>query len=91
MRLIKSVTADRRNDEQEQAMFHSFFAEFIAVLDDRTVVNPAVSLGGAITGLCAVRPDIRFDGAKFCFTGASSRYERTELSQTVTQLGGEMV
>ena len=32
-----------------------------------------------------------FAGAKFCFTGTSTHYTRSQLSETVSRLGGEVV
>lgn len=89
--LVTSVMADRRIDEQEHKVLIDFFSEFVAILDDRTIVSPSISVGGTIIGLCAVCPEIEFEGSKFCFTGASSRYTRSQLSDTVTRLGGEVV
>lgn len=89
--LVTSVMADRRIDEQEHKVLIDFFSEFVAILDDRTIVSPSISVGGTIIGLCAVCPEIEFEGSKFCFTGASSRYTRSQLAGTVTRLGGEVV
>lgn len=89
--LVTSVMADRKIDEQEHKVLIDFFSEFVAILDDRTIVSPSISVGGTIIGLCAVCPEIEFEGSKFCFTGASSRYTRSQLSDTVTRLGGEVV
>jgi hypothetical protein len=86
--LILGVLKDKRIDDQEQALLKSFFSEFVAVLDDRTIVNPLVNEAGTISGLCAVCPEIEFEGSKFCFTGASSRYSRASLSAVVQRLGG---
>jgi hypothetical protein len=89
--LITVVMADGRIDEQEQKMLKDFFSEFVAVLDDRTISNPSISEDNLTVGLCAVCPEIEFQGSKFCFTGASSRYTRSQLADTVSRLGGEVV
>lgn len=89
--LITAVLADKKIDEQEHKMLKEFFSEFIAVLDGRTIVSPSISEGGTLVGLCAVCPEIEFDGSKFCFTGASTRYTRSQLAETVSRLGGEVV
>ena len=89
--LITAVLADKKIDEQEHKMLKEFFSEFIAVLDGRTIVSPSISEGGTLVGLCAVCPEIEFDGSKFCFTGASTRYTRLQLAETVSRLGGEVV
>lgn len=88
--LVTTVLADKRIDEQEQRMLKEFFSEFIAVLDGRTIVSPSISEGTSIVGLCAVCPEIEFNGSRFCFTGASTRYTRSQLAETVSRLGGEV-
>lgn len=95
--LILGVLKDRKIDEQEQAMLRSFFSEFVAVLDDRTINSPVIAESTPqtqeesfnIVGLCAVCPDIAIEGSTFCFTGASSRYSRVTLADTVQKLGGQ--
>ena len=85
--LIVGVMKDKKIDSQEQELLKSFFSEFIGILDDRTITSPVVSEGLSIVGLCSVCPEIRFNGSTFCFTGASSKYTRKELSATVERLG----
>lgn len=89
--LITTVMADKKIDEHEQKMLRDFFSEFVQILDERTIVSPSIAEGKALVGLCAVCPEIRFDGQKFCFTGTSSRATRAELSALVKRLGGEVV
>lgn len=86
--LILGVMKDRRITDEEQKMLKAFFSEFIAILDDRTITQPLISEETNIIGLCAVCPEIDFRAATFCFTGASSRYTRTELAAIVEGLGG---
>ncbi|MBX9793388.1 MAG: BRCT domain-containing protein [Burkholderiaceae bacterium] len=86
--LITQVLRDKKIDEQEHRLLKDFFSEFVAVLDDRTIVNPPVAEGLTIVGLCAVCPEIEFEGAHFCFTGTSSRHTKSELTALVTRLGG---
>lgn len=89
--LIIAVLADKKIDEKEHKMLKDFFSEFIAVLDGRTIVSPSISEGATFVGLCAVCPEIEFEGSKFCFTGASTRYTRSQLAEIVNRLGGEVV
>ncbi|MBM6926931.1 BRCT domain-containing protein [Pseudoflavonifractor phocaeensis] len=42
----------------------------------------------SIGGICAVCPEISFEGKTFCFTGEFYRAKRAEIAQLVTQLGG---
>jgi BRCA1 C Terminus (BRCT) domain len=89
--LVTAVLADKKIDEREHKMLKDFFGEFIAVLDDRTITSPQVTEGATLVGLCAVCPEIEFEDSKFCFTGASARYTRSQLVDTVSRLGGEFV
>jgi NAD-dependent DNA ligase len=92
---IESLTAqvlqDGKVDEAEQKMLLSFFSEFLAVLDDRTIVSPLVIEGHASTigALCAVAPEVQFEGATFCITGKSSKLSQSEFGSLVSRLGGE--
>ena len=44
----------------------------------------------SISGICSVSPEISFEGKLFCFTGESYRAKRTEIAETITQLGGKV-
>lgn len=89
--LITKVMADKKIDEQEHSLLLSFFNDFISVQGNRTIVEPPIYDGVALKGLCAVCPEIRFNGTKFCFTGASGKYSRSECGEIVRQLGGRVV
>jgi NAD-dependent DNA ligase len=88
--LTTKVLTDGQVDEVEQQMLLEFFTEFLAFLDERTIVSP-IALGSdqKIGALCAVTPDIRFAESSFCFTGASAKLKRVEFEQLVRELGGE--
>jgi NAD-dependent DNA ligase len=88
--LIVSVMQDQRIDEKEHQILKSFFSEFVAVLDERTIVSPLVKIESSIVGVCAVCPEIVFSGTTFCFTGASSKHTRDSFSKLVRALGGDV-
>jgi len=69
-------------------MLLAFFTEFLAVLNERTIVTP-VALGPEQTpgALCAVALDVTFHGSAFCFTAASAKYKRVEFEALVSALG----
>jgi NAD-dependent DNA ligase len=87
------VLADGKIDDAEHRMLLAFFSEFLAVLDERTIVSPPIAEGvdQAIGALCAVSPTVLFEGAKFCFTGASAKFKRAEFEEIVKKLGGEPI
>ncbi len=89
--LITGVLSDKKIDSVEQKLLKEFFTEFVSILDSRTIVSPKFTVNGNVVGLCAVCPEITFSGNKFCFTGTSFKYTRSEFSQLVKQLGGEVV
>lgn len=86
--LVTTVLADKKIDPQEHEVLFRYFSEFVALLDERSIKSPPLENNGAVAGLCAVCPEIDFEGKVFCFTGASSRYPREKLKDTVESLGG---
>ena len=88
--LITSVLRDGRIDESERTQLHNFFGEFVALADNRTIVSPQLIQGGSFLGLCAVCPEVSFEGRRFTFTGASGKYSRQQFRTTVENLGGHV-
>lgn len=86
--LITGVLSDKKIDAEEHEMLHTFFSEFTSLLDSRTITMAPVSESGLIRGLCAVDPEITFLDRGFCFTGASSRFTRSQIEEIVQKLGG---
>lgn len=89
--LITGVLSDKKIDSTEQKLLKEFFTEFTSILDSRTIVSPKLTIGGNVVGLCAVCPEITFSDRRFCFTGTSCKYTRSEFSKLIKQLGGEVV
>jgi NAD-dependent DNA ligase len=86
--LIISALADGKVDEQENKLLQAFFSEFIAILDNKTITAPLMTKDLSVQGVCASCPEIIFEGSKFCFTGASNRYTRSEFESLIGSLGG---
>lgn len=89
--LTTKVLRDGLIDDAEHRMLLDFFNEFLAVLDERTIVRPLAFDGPeqSVGALCAVAPVLSFQERKFCFTGASSKYKRADFESVVRRLGGE--
>jgi NAD-dependent DNA ligase len=89
--LTSKVLADGRIDDEEQKLLQHFFSEFLAVLDERTIVSPILFEGPTSTvgAVCAVMPEITFPGSTFCFTGSSTKLKRKGFEELVRKLGGE--
>lgn len=89
--LIISVMADGKIDEEEHRALVFFFAQFVEVLDDKTLSNPLILTDSTLKGVCANSPEIVFRDSRFCLTGASSRYTRNVFAEKIRSLGGEVV
>jgi len=87
--IVSSVLRDGKVNDDEQRLLRSFFTEFISLFDDRTITSPPMLQGTTLTGVCAVCPEISFEGKTFCFTGASSKFSRADFQELVVQLGGQ--
>lgn len=85
--LISAVLRDGVIDNDEQKLLKGFFSEFVALLDDRTISSPVMLDGSTLIGVCAMCPEITFDGKTFCFTGASSKLTRSGFQELVERLG----
>lgn len=86
--LILGVLHDKIIEPAEHKLLLSFFSEFVAILDTKTIVNPALKVEKNIVGLCSVCPEILFQESVFCFTGTSHRYTRNEFEKLIQTLGG---
>lgn len=89
--LVTSVLKDKKIDDEEHKMLLGFFNEFITILDKNTLAQPVFYENSTVVGLCAVCPDIVFDDAVFCLTGASGKYSRAEFEDVIVNLGGSAV
>jgi hypothetical protein len=89
--LVTSVMRDGKIDSEEHAVLKAYFSEFVHKRDDRTITSPPILEGQTVLGLCAVCPDIVFEGSTFCFTGASTRFTRNAFLAMIEQLGGRGV
>lgn len=88
--LILGVLKDKTIDSEEHKMLLEFFSEFVAIMDNKTIVNPIVEAEKNIGGLCSVCPEINFPEAVFCVTGESFRYKRADFEEVVKSLGGQV-
>lgn len=87
--LVTSVLADKKIDHEEHDMLMSFFGEFVSILDNKTIMSPALLEGSNVVGICSVCPEISFVNTSFCLTGQSYKYTRTEFEEIISSLGGK--
>ena len=82
--LLMSTLADGIVDQNEHRMLMAFLQDFCELKPE----NANGEVQHAVTGVCAVCPDIEFEGKKFAITGASDRLKRSEFEEKIAALGG---
>lgn len=90
--LLASILSDGVVTDDERAMLTAFLSNFIDLkssynLNDKEL--SALKAQYSIEGICAVCPEISFDGNLFCFTGQSLKAKRNEIADLITSLGGK--
>ncbi len=86
--LLTSVLKDKWIDPHEQKLLLEFFSSFLP--ESMNLQSPHV-IGRTINGICAVAPEITFDGHCFCFTGESARTSRAEMKTMALDRGARVV
>lgn len=88
--LVTSVLSDSFLSEDEKKLLKLFFVDFIETkvsvnIDKEEIarLKSEISIGG----ICAVCPDISFPNKAFCFTGTSSKGNRSVIKDTVESNG----
>lgn len=87
--LIMTVLRDGRIDEAEHRMLKDFFSEFISIMDNNTITSPVMAKEQTIVGVCAVCPEIVFEGSSFYLTGKSRKYSKDKFKELISRLGGK--
>lgn len=87
--LVTSTLADQKLDIVKHKLLMDFFVEFMSLLDNKTIVNPLLLEANHVKGVCAMCPEISFEGSTFCLTGTSHTYPRTRFKEVITELGGK--
>lgn len=85
---VTHVLSDGVIDAKERKLLLGFCAEFASTHVDLLVAGD-ISEEFLKHGVCAVAPDVRFQEATFCLTGASRRAQRKEIEAIIAGLGGE--
>lgn len=92
--VIVHVLKDGRIDEAEHRTMLNYFAEFADLSVNTTLRGGLPKLLPTdlkIEALCAVDPELDFDGRVFCFTGVSSKGTRSFFAEHVTKHGGVFI
>jgi NAD-dependent DNA ligase len=82
--LLMSKLSDGIVDQTEQRMLIAFLQDFCELKPENT--NGEVQ--HAVSSVCAVCPDIEFEGQEFAITGSSDRMKRSEFEKKIAALGG---
>lgn len=88
--IVTSVLVDSFLSEDEKKLLKSFFVDFVETDVSANIDRAEIAkLKGEITigGICAVSPEISFPGKVFCFTGMSSKGNRSVIKDTVESHG----
>ncbi len=86
--LIVKVLGDGKIDEAEERLMLRFFSEFAPSVRIADRLPELLPTEITVAGVCAVDPEIVFDGRSFCFTGVSSRGPRQMIADTIRKKGG---
>lgn len=86
--LLTDVLKDKWIDPHEQKKLLDFFSSF---LPQSINLQSQISTIKTMSGICAVAPEIIFDGHAFCFTGESSRASREEMKTIALTRGARVV
>jgi NAD-dependent DNA ligase len=84
--IVTTVLRDKTILTSAHDLLVNFLSEFTAVSENSGRATPHKAL--STTAVCAVCPEMVFEGKVFSFTGASSKYSRNEFEDIVETLGG---
>lgn len=90
--LLNNVLEDGIVDDRERVLLKAYFNDFVNLTDSELSEKVTDETSNVpIKGICALAPDIDFDGMQFCFTGVSSSATRKEIAQKIDNLGGKYI
>jgi len=89
--LLTSILKDGVVTDDELTYLKAFLSQFIDTkrsmhLSENHFSELRKNL--SVDGICAMQPEVEFDGHKFCFTGQSVRKTRRELEEIIYKLNG---
>jgi len=86
--IVTGVLADGRIDEKEHEMLLHFCADVMSFLNHKSLNRKSCDESTFVGGICSATPNIRFDGHRFCFTGAPKRGPKRVLQEAVREKQG---
>lgn len=91
--LLHAVLADKKITPEERDQLTAFFGNIIDFTSSLNLVQSdfnELQKKYSVGGICAMCPEVTFEGKVFCFTGESYRASRTEMGNVVKELGGQV-
>ncbi|MGG1613485.1 BRCT domain-containing protein [Paenibacillus phoenicis] len=89
--LLHTVMKDGKLDSDEERLLKAFFADFVDTSSSYNINATEIQQLKKemnISGICALGPNIEFEGKMFCFTGVSNRMKRSEIEEIILSRGG---
>lgn len=72
-------------------MLRAFFANFVDTRESFNIHEADIAelqKTYSVKGICAICPEISFEGKTFCFTGTSTRCRRDDIARMIRKRGG---
>lgn len=89
--LITSIIKDGIVTEDERNTLKVFFSEFFDVRVSLNIHEPELAKlreQVKVSGICALGPEVLFDGKMFCFSGESNKMTRAQIAKLIVENGG---
>ncbi|MBB4805743.1 hypothetical protein HNP38_001015 [Chryseobacterium defluvii] len=87
--LVLSIVVDKKIEEEERTILTAFVKQFVELRNNEIAEKIERDTSDVnISGICAVDPEITFEGKTFCITGILSRGTRNELQEAIQNKGG---
>lgn len=85
--LVTAILKDNVVSKDEENLLKAFFSQFIDT-NNTVEINDEIKECICQQGICALAPDITFTDHQFCFTGKSSKTNRSEIAKIISDNGG---
>lgn len=87
--LLTAILADGKITEKERLQLKTFLEDFVVAGGVSREKIGTRHL--AVSGVCAMCPDIAFENRSFCLTGESRKAPRAEIAKKIESIGGKVI
>lgn len=84
---VKHFDSQELSQDERGIILH-YLNDFCGFNGNSALTHPLNEPSKAITGICAVCPEVTFENKTFCFTGDSKKYSRQEIIEKIQSKGG---